>query len=101
VDSSVPIATRQARPKSKRSQTKLTMRAETHELQHCIVWLSVDQHQVGLNVAVAEVFPIPHEGVVAVLLCQRLIIHQGCHNGNEVTLQRLAMRAWFRACSHA
>eukprot|EP01012_Entosiphon_sulcatum_P034746 TRINITY_DN44123_c0_g1_i1.p1 TRINITY_DN44123_c0_g1~~TRINITY_DN44123_c0_g1_i1.p1 ORF type:complete len:136 (+),score=4.50 TRINITY_DN44123_c0_g1_i1:270-677(+) len=70
------------------------MRSETHELQHGVIRLAVNQHQVGLDVTVPVVFPVAGEGVVTVLLGQRLVIRQGCDDGNEIARQRLTMRAF-------
>lgn len=43
--------------------------------------------------AISVVFPIACQRVVAVLLGQRLIIRQSRDDGDEITLQRLPMRA--------
>jgi uncharacterized protein HemY len=59
------------------------MRAEAHELQHGVIRLVINQHQIRLDVAILVVFPIVCQRLVAVLLGQWLI-----------TLQRLPMRAF-------
>jgi len=56
-----------------RSQAKLAMRADAHELQYFFIGLAVDQNQVGLDMTVPVVFPVASESVVAVARLQRLI----------------------------
>jgi hypothetical protein len=45
-------------PETRRSQAKLAMRAETHKLQHRIIRLPVNQHQVWFDMAVTVVILI-------------------------------------------
>ena len=42
------------------------MRAEAHQAQRVGVGLLVDQHQVGLDVAIPVILPVPGQRVVAV-----------------------------------
>ena len=52
---------------SDKLKPKLAVRTEAHKLQHCCVQLSVDQDEIGPNMAVPMVFPGSDERVVAVL----------------------------------
>lgn len=52
------------------------MRADAHELEHIIIRLPVDQHQIGLDVAVPVILPFPSQGVVREPGRQGLVIHQ-------------------------
>lgn len=61
------------RPETRRSQAKLAMRAETHKLQHRIIRLPVNQHQVWFDMAVTVVIPLATECVIPVLLGQNII----------------------------
>lgn len=70
------------------------MRPETDELQGIVVGLAVNQHQIGLDVAIAVVFPVANQRVIAVLFGQRLVIRQGGNNGDELACQRLTMGAF-------
>ena len=70
------------------------MGAKPDELQGVGVWLLVDRHQVGLDVTVPMVFPVASQRVVTVLLRQRMVVCQRRDNGNEITLQRLPVRAF-------
>jgi hypothetical protein len=47
-------------------QTKLAVRAKPNELQRRIIWLSIDQHQVGLDVAIPVILPLARKRMVAV-----------------------------------
>ena len=55
---------------------------------------TVNQHQVWLDVTIAVVFPIAGQRVVAVLFGQRLIIRQGCDDGNKIAGQCRPMQAF-------
>ena len=49
------------------------MGAEANKLQHLVVRLAVNQHQVGLDVAIAMLFPLARQRVIAIALGQRRI----------------------------
>jgi hypothetical protein len=68
------------------SQAKFTVRAEANELQHGVIWLAINQHQIRLDVAISVVFPVACQRVVAVLLSQWLIIRQNHEDRDEITL---------------
>jgi RPA family protein len=51
---------------SRKSQAKLTVRAETHKLKIFIVGLAVDQHQIGPEMAIAMIDPFPGQGMIDV-----------------------------------
>ena len=68
------------------------MRTETDELEYVVVWFSVNQDQVWLDVTIPVVLPIPTERMIVVLVGQNLIMGQGRDDGDEVTLQRLPVR---------
>ena len=62
---------------------QLTMRAQPHQLKPLRIGLAVNQHQIGLDVAVAMVFPFTGQGVVSVLFFERQIIGQCLNDGDE------------------
>lgn len=39
-------------------QSKFAMRTDTYQLQNLVIGLLINQHQVGFDVTVAEVFPV-------------------------------------------
>jgi hypothetical protein len=47
--------------------------AEPHEFEGIAVGLAVDQHQVGLYMAVPIILPIASESMITVLFGQRLV----------------------------
>ncbi|PAV66372.1 hypothetical protein WR25_04291 [Diploscapter pachys] len=69
------------------------MRSETYELQHGVIWLAINQHQVGLDVAVPVIFPVTGERVIVVLLGQYPVVRQGCDYSNKIARQCLAVSA--------
>lgn len=52
------------------------MRAETNELQYCVIRFAINQHQVRLDVTVPVIYPVAGQCVITVLLSQRLVIRQ-------------------------
>lgn len=56
-----------------RSQPKLAVRTQTHQIKLLVVRLAVDQHQIGLDVTVSVILPLPGQTMVAIALWQRLI----------------------------
>lgn len=52
------------------------MRAETHELQLSVIWLTVNQHQIRPDMAIPVVFPATGQRMVKMPLGQRLVIRQ-------------------------
>ena len=69
------------------------MRPETDKLEYVVVRFSVNQDQVGLDVTIPVVLPIPTERMIMVLVGQNLIMGQDRDDGDEVTLQRLPVRS--------
>jgi len=69
------------------------VRTETDELEYVVVRFSANQDQVGLDVTIPVVLPIPTERMIMVLVGQNLIMGQGRDDGDEVTLQRLPVRS--------
>ena len=57
------------------------MRTEPDKAQSVIVWLLVDQHQVGFDVAIPMILPVAGQHVVAMTWCKRLIVRKGLHDG--------------------
>ena len=57
-------------------KAEFAMRTETHQIDRNIVGEAIDQHQVGLDMAVAVIFPVPGQGVVVMSLLQGLVGHQ-------------------------
>ena len=53
-------------------QTKLRVRTEPHELQAVVGRFAVDQHQVGLDVAIAVILSVAGQGVVSMAWFKRL-----------------------------
>lgn len=73
-------------------QAKLAMRAKPNELQCLSVWLSINQHQVGLDVAISMVVPVASQRMVAVPGLQGLIACEGLKNRPQVSVKRCAMQ---------
>ena len=48
-------------------ESKLTVRAQANELQHVVAALTVDHHQVRLDVAIAKVLPFAAKRVIDIL----------------------------------
>ncbi len=46
-------------------QAQFGMRSQSHELERVVVGLAIDQDEIGLHMAIAMVFPVAGEGVVA------------------------------------
>jgi hypothetical protein len=44
-----------------RSDAQLAVRPHAYKLKRVFVWLAVDQHQVGFDVAVTVIFPFTDE----------------------------------------
>lgn len=64
------------------------MRAEAHQAQRVGVGLLVDQHQVGLDVAIPVILPVPGQRVVAVPRFQRLVVGERDQDGHQVGVER-------------
>ena len=58
------------------SQAKFAVRTETDELEYVVVRFSVNQDQVGLDVTIPVVLPIPTERMIVVLVGQNLIMER-------------------------
>ncbi len=58
------------------SQAKFAVRTETDELEYVVVWFSVNQDQVWLDVTIPVVLPIPTERMIVVLVGQSLIMER-------------------------
>ena len=81
------------RPRPVPSQAKFTVRTEAYKLQDSVTGLPVDQHQVGLDVAVSMISPFAGQSVVTLLSAQRLILGKHLQDFNEVTCERHPVRA--------
>ena len=64
------------------------MRAEANELQRVVVGLAVDQDQVGLDMAIPVITPIPGQRVVTVAHFRCFIIRQEVQNWHQVGIER-------------
>ena len=71
------------RPRPVPSQAKFTVRTEAYKLQDSITGLPVDQHQVGLDVAVSMISPFAGQSVVTLLSAQRLILGKHLQDFND------------------
>ena len=67
------------------------MRAKPNELQCLGVGLSIDQHQIGFDVAIPMVFQVASECMVAVPWLQRLIVCKSLKDWFQVSIKRCAM----------
>jgi len=47
-------------------QTKLAVRAKPNELQRRVIWLSIDQNEVGLDVTIPMILPLARKRMVTV-----------------------------------
>ena len=70
------------------SQPQFTVRAQAHQTQRVGIRLWVDQHQIGLGVAIPVIFPVAGQGVVAVARLWRLVVQQGRRDGVKVVIER-------------
>ena len=59
------------------------MRAQPHQLKPPRIGVAVNQHQVGLDVAITVVFPFTGQCVVSVLFFKWQIIGQCLNDGDE------------------
>lgn len=59
------------------------MRSEADEPKHLVMGLFVDQHEVGPDMAVAEVAPRAAQRVVVVSRVEGDIVGEGVHNDGE------------------
>lgn len=64
------------------------MRAKANELQRLRVRLSVDQHQIGLDVAIPVILPIARAWMVVMPLRKRLIRCQGLYDRHQIGIER-------------
>lgn len=69
------------------------MGAQSHELEHIWIWFAVDQNEIGPEVAIAEVFPLSAERMVAKLCRRRDVIDQIAEDRCKLPRQRATMRA--------
>ncbi len=59
------------------------MGPEAHELQNVFVWFAVDEDEVGFDVAVTVIFPIPDKRVISAARLLGLVPGQGGYDRNE------------------
>lgn len=71
------------------------MRAKPDKVQPFIFGLSIDQDEIGLDVAIPVIFPVTGQGVVVVTLRQWLIAGKQGNHGQEILVQGLAVLAFF------
>ena len=69
------------------------MRAEANEPQSVVIGFLVDQHQVGLYVAIAVIFPVARKRMVAASRLQRLIIREGDQDREQIAVERCPVAA--------
>ena len=50
------------------SQTDLAVRAKANQIEVFIIWFTVDQNQIRLDVAVSMIDPIPRKGMIEVAI---------------------------------
>ena len=67
-----------------RSPAEFAVRADAHQIEVFGVWLAVDQHQVGADMAVPVVLPLPAQRVVAVARRERPVFCQLGHNARKL-----------------
>ncbi len=70
------------------------MRTETHKLQDLGIWFSVDQYEIGFNMAIAVVFPGAGKRMIAVFFGQGLVGGQNHNDRQQVLIKRGAMLAF-------
>ena len=70
------------------------MAAKAHELQHFIIWFSIDQDQIGLDGPVAKIIPVAGQCVVPVTRLKRLIACQDLHDERHLRIKRSAVLAF-------
>jgi hypothetical protein len=82
---------RTASPLSLKSQTKLAVRTETHKLKVVVIWLAVNEHEIGPDVAIAMIAPFSRQGMIEVAARQWRIRSQQIHGRHQERVQLLAM----------
>ncbi len=60
-------------------QAKFAVRTETHQFKAFIVWLAVNKHQIGAQVAIPVIVPFAGKRVVEMARRQRLIVREKIH----------------------
>jgi hypothetical protein len=68
------------------------MRPQADESQAPLIWLGVDQDQIGFDVAIPIVLPIAGQGVIAAALGQGFVASERRHDRSELFPQRFPMR---------
>lgn len=75
------------------SQAEFTMRTETHKFQDLGIWFSVDQHEIGFDMAIAVIFPGTGKCMITVLFRQGLVGGQNHNDRQQVLIKRSAVLA--------
>jgi hypothetical protein len=68
------------------------MRATPDKLQRVVVWLPVDQHKIGLHVAIPIVFPVTSQRVTVESRIKRLIGSQRNQHRQQIGLKRFSVQ---------
>jgi len=55
------------------SQPKLTVRAKAHKFEAVVIWLPVNEHEIGPDVAVAVIVPFTGRCVIEIPAWQRRV----------------------------
>src|SRR3546814_3520337 len=71
----------------------LAMRAKAREAQRFVVGLGVDQHQIGLDVAIAVARPIAAQIMVAVFGIKRSVGRERGQDGQKIGIEGRSMPA--------
>ena len=71
-----------------RSEAECAVRAEAHQIEVSSVGLAVDQHQVGTEMTVPVILPLPAERVVAVPRRQWPVRRQLGHDMGKFGIER-------------
>lgn len=63
---------------------QFAMRPQADELERTVIHLPIDQHKIGLNVAIPVILPLPSESVIPKAFRKWLIVGQHPHDSSEV-----------------
>ncbi|KAK0342007.1 hypothetical protein LTR94_024044 [Friedmanniomyces endolithicus] len=81
------------RPHMRHLSEYLAMRAKAREAQRFVVGLGVDQHQIGLDVAIAVARPIAAQIMVAVFGIKRRVGRERGQDGQKIGIEGRSMSA--------
>ena len=70
------------------------MRTKACQPQGVFIGLAVNEHQIGLDVAIAVAQPLAAEVVVSISRLQSHVVQQCRQDGHQIVIQRLTMTSF-------